>query len=123
MNRNLIANRVREQLGGFMGIFSPRFSMLRLKFIGQMVFGMQARQDVKLSSSARALDEDILAKKTEGRLSRHLDAPRLAQAVNEQIAGPRGSPGQGGHLDHRGPDRREQAPCREDALSGHHPRW
>ena len=86
MNRILIAHRVREQLDGFLGIFSPRFSKPRLKFIGQMVFGMQARQDVKLSSIARALDEDILAKKTEERLSRHLDAPGLAQAVNEQIA-------------------------------------
>ena len=83
MNRILIAHRVREQLEGFLGIFSPRFSRPRLKFIGQMVFGMQARQDVKLSSIARALDEDILAKKTEERLSRHLDAPGLAQAVNE----------------------------------------
>ena len=86
MNRILIAHRVREQLEGFLGIFSPRFSKPRLKFIGQMVFGMQARQDVKLSSVARALDEDILAKKTEERLSRHLDAPGLAQADNEQIA-------------------------------------
>ena len=86
MNRNLIAYRVREQRQGFLGIFSPRFSKPRLKFIGQMVFGLQARQDVKLSSIARALEEDILAKKTEERLSRHLDAPGLAQAVNEQIA-------------------------------------
>ena len=59
MNRILIAHRVREQLDGFLGIFSPRFSKPRLKFIGLMVFGMQARQDVKLSSIARALDEDI----------------------------------------------------------------
>lgn len=86
MNRILIAHRVREQLDGFLGIFSPRFSKPRLKFIGQMVFGIQARQDVKLSSIARALNENILAKKTEERLSRHLDAPGLAQAVNEQIA-------------------------------------
>ena len=93
MNRILIAHRVREQLEGFLGIFSPRFSRPRLKFIGQMVFGMQARQDVKLSSIARALDEDILAKKTEERLSRHLDAPGLAPGGERADRRPRGGAG------------------------------
>ena len=79
MNRILIAHRVREQLEGFLRNFSPRFSRPRLKFIGQMVFEMQARQDMKLSSIARTLDDDILAKKTEEHLSRHLDAPGLAR--------------------------------------------
>jgi len=56
MNRIQIANRVREQLDKFLGIFSPSFSKPDLKFIGQMVYGLQAHQDVKLSQIARALN-------------------------------------------------------------------
>jgi hypothetical protein len=69
-----------------MGIFSPRFSKPKRKFIEQMVFGIQASKDVKLSNISRALDEPISLKKTEERLSRHLDTPGLAQAINERIA-------------------------------------
>jgi hypothetical protein len=69
-----------------MGIFSPRFSKPKCKFIEQMVFGIQASKDVKLSNVSRALDEPISLKKTEERLSRHLDTPGLGQTVNELIA-------------------------------------
>lgn len=87
MNRTLIAQRVRAQLDQFSGIVSPRFSKPQAKFLTQMIYGLQAQQDVKLSSIARALGEDIKLKKTEERLSHHLAAPGMAQAINEQIAG------------------------------------
>ena len=85
MNRSLIAQRVRDQLERFSGIVSPGFSKPRAKFVAQMLYGLQAQQDVKLSSIARALGEDIHLKKTEERLSHHLAVPGLAQAINEQI--------------------------------------
>lgn len=75
----------------FLGIFSPHFSKPKQKLIEQMIFGIQASKDVKLSNIARALDEPIKLKKTEERLSRHLDAPGLGQTVNEQIAKAAGS--------------------------------
>ena len=86
MNRTQTAHRIREQISKFMGIFSPYFSKPKLKFIEQMVFGIQASKDVKLSNISRALGEPISLKKTEERLSRNLDTPGLGQAVNEQIA-------------------------------------
>lgn len=86
MNRTQTAQRIRAQIEKFMGIFSPHFSKPRLKFIEQMVFGIQASKDVKLSNISRALDESISLKKTEERLSRNLDTPGLGQAVNERIA-------------------------------------
>jgi hypothetical protein len=48
MKRIQIASRLREQLDKFSGIFSPRFSKPRLKFVQQMIFGIQASRDVKL---------------------------------------------------------------------------
>jgi hypothetical protein len=50
-----------------------------------MVYGIQASQDVKLSSIGRALGEEITPKKTEERLSHHLGKPGMAQAIHEQI--------------------------------------
>lgn len=85
MNRTLIAQRVRAQLDQFSGIVSPRFSKPRARFVREMLYGLQAQQDVKLSSIARALGEDIRPKKTEERLSHHLAAPGLARVINEQI--------------------------------------
>ena len=86
MNRTRTALKIREQISKFLGIFSPHFSRPKLKFIEQMVFGIQASKDVKLSNISRALGEPISLKKTEERLSRNLDTPGLGQAVNEQIA-------------------------------------
>lgn len=86
MNRTQVAVRLREQLGRFSGIFSPRFSKPRSRFITEMIYGIQASQDVKLSSIGRALGEEITPKKTEERLSHHLADPELAQQINEAIA-------------------------------------
>ena len=87
MNASAVAGRVREQLERFSGILSPRFSKPQGAFIRDMVYGIQASQDVKLSCIGRALREDIALKKTEERLSHHLRTPGMAQAINEQIAG------------------------------------
>lgn len=87
MNRIQMASRVREQLDHFLGIFSPHFSRPGLKFVGQMIYGLQAHKDVKISQIARALDEPVSLKKTEERLGRHLKQADLARCINQQIAG------------------------------------
>lgn len=42
------------------------------KFLVQMLYGIQAGKDVKLSNIARSLNEEIALIKTENRLSRNL---------------------------------------------------
>ena len=86
MNHRQIARKLQEQIHNFSGIFYPHFSKPRLKFIEQMIYGIQAGRDVKLSSIGRSLGEGILLKKTEERLSRHLAVPGLGQRINEVIA-------------------------------------
>lgn len=81
-----IGRRVREQVNLFSGIFSPRFSRPQAHFIEQMIFGIQASQDVKLSNIGRALGESIELKKTEERLSHHLAMEGMGQIVNEVVA-------------------------------------
>ena len=86
MNPMQVAGRLREQLARFSGIFSPRFSKPQAAFIQEMIYGIQASQQVKVSCIGRALGEEIDLKKTEERLSRHLKVPGMAQIINEQIA-------------------------------------
>ncbi len=86
MNDSEVGRRVREQVHRFSGIFSPRFSKPQAHFVEQMIFGIQAAQDVKLSNIGRALGEPIAVKKTEERLSHHLANEGMGQAVNEAVA-------------------------------------
>jgi hypothetical protein len=85
MKDNEVGRRLREQIGKFSGIFLPRFSKPQGHFIEQMLYGMQAAQDVKLSNIGRALGEKIALKKTEERLSHHLAAPGMGQEINEAV--------------------------------------
>ena len=86
MKDSEVGRRIREQIDRFSGIFLPRFSKPQGRFMGQMLFGIQAAQDVKLSQIGRALGEKIALKKTEERLSRHLALPGMGQKVNEVVA-------------------------------------
>ena len=56
------------------------------KFVGQMLFGIQASQDVKRSHIARSLKEEIPLIKTEDRLSRNLKAVELEAELIPQWA-------------------------------------
>jgi hypothetical protein len=71
----------------FLGVFSPHFSKPNVKFIGEVVYGLQACGNVKLSCIGRALDEGIPIRKTEWRLSRNLAGGGMADTVLDAIAG------------------------------------
>ena len=87
MQNTRLAEKLRAQIHQFLGILSPHFSRPQLKFLEQMLFGVSASQDCKLSQVARVLGEPILLKKTEERLSRHLASPGLGQEIQQQIIG------------------------------------
>jgi hypothetical protein len=86
MNTSQTALKVRVQLERFLGIFSPHFSKPALTFLGDMLYGLQASKDVKLSCIGRGLDEGILLKKTEERLSRNLRREGLDEGIFRAIA-------------------------------------
>ena len=85
MNYRQLAVKLQGQIHHFSGIFYPHFSRPQAKFIEQMIYGIQASRDVKLSSIGRSLGEDISLKKTEERLSRHLAVKGMGQKVNEVL--------------------------------------
>lgn len=85
VNDSTAAYRLREQLKRFVGIVFPHVPKKQKEFLGQMFFGIQAGQTTVLSRIARALEEDILLKKTEERLSRHLLAEGLDATVQDAV--------------------------------------
>ena len=77
--------RVQYQIQQFARRVTKGLSKPRKKFVSQMLFGMQAARDVKLSNVARSLKEDIRLIKTEDRLSKHLMSKDMTEGMNEAL--------------------------------------
>lgn len=83
-NSKIVAN-LKGQLSKYSGIISKSFSKPKQKLIKEMLYGIQASKDVKLSNIARTLKEQQALIKTEDRLSRNLDDEDFTEAINEEI--------------------------------------
>lgn len=86
MEDSKVRSRLKAQLTKFSQQLSGGLSRPLAKFVTQMLFGIQASQDVKLSNIARSLKEEIALIKTETRLSRNLKAVELETELSEQLA-------------------------------------
>jgi hypothetical protein len=86
MHYSGLALKLRGQIHDFSGKLSPRFSKPKRRFVEQMIYGIQAKGDVKLSEIARSLNERIALLKTETRLSRNLSDDGLEESLLFDIA-------------------------------------
>ena len=86
MQDNKIRSRLKAQLTKCSTQLCEGLSKPLQRFVGEMLFGIQASQDVKLSNIARSLEEDIPLIKTEDRLSRHLQAKALESHLGPRLA-------------------------------------
>jgi len=84
-NDKAITKRVQQQILSFGKKITKGLSKTRRRFIHQMLFGIQASRDVKLSNVSRSLEEDIQLIKTEQRLSRQLSKQELTEHINNEI--------------------------------------
>ncbi|MEJ7740444.1 MAG: hypothetical protein WKF97_23750 [Chitinophagaceae bacterium] len=82
---SLRTHRFKAQLNKFSGIISRQFPKTKRRLIKEMVYGIQASKDVKLSNISRSLQEDIPLIKTEDRLSRNLADEDFTDVLNEEI--------------------------------------
>jgi hypothetical protein len=80
-----IAAVVKGQLSKFSGIISKGLPKAKQRLIREMIYGIQAGKDIKLSSITRSLNEPIPLIKTEDRLSRNLDDRDFTKEINGQI--------------------------------------
>lgn len=86
MQDSKIRSRLKAQLSKFTRELTAGLSKPRSEFVGEMLFGIQASQDVKLSEIGRSLQEEIPLIKTEDRLSRNLGAECLETHLTERLA-------------------------------------
>ena len=85
MEDSKVRSRLKAQLTKFSTELCSGLSKPLTKFISQMLFGIQASQDVKLSNIARSLKEEIPLIKTENRLSRNLKVQELESELTRQL--------------------------------------
>jgi hypothetical protein len=85
MHDSKTRSRLKAQLTKFSAELCTGLSRPLTKFVTQMLFGIQASQDVKLSNIARALKEEIALIDTEKRLSRNLKAEKLEKELTPQL--------------------------------------
>ncbi|PYV32892.1 MAG: hypothetical protein DMG22_11875 [Acidobacteria bacterium] len=85
MQNSKVRSRLKAQLTKFTAQLSEGLSKPLRAFVGQMLLGIQASQDVKLSHIARSLEEEIPLIKTEDRLSRNLKAKALESHLSERL--------------------------------------
>jgi hypothetical protein len=78
--------RLKAQLTKFSLALSEGLTRPQRKFVHQMLYGIQATQDVKLSAIARSLKENVGLIKTEDRLSRNLAAQALDVHLLQRLA-------------------------------------
>jgi hypothetical protein len=77
MQRSKIRSRLKPQLPKFTSQLTVGLSKPLRNFVGEMLYGIQASQEIQLSSVARSSREGIPLIKTEDRLSRNLRAKEL----------------------------------------------
>ena len=85
MQHSKIRSRLKAQLTRFTGQLTAGLSKPLRNFVGEMLFGIQASQGVKLSNIARSLQEEIPLLKTEDRLSRNLQAQELETHLRQGL--------------------------------------
>jgi hypothetical protein len=86
MSASNVSSRLKAQLTKFSLAVSDGLTRPQRKFVHQMLYGIQATQDVKLSSIARSLQEKVALIKTEDRLSRNLASQALDVHLLQRLA-------------------------------------
>ena len=81
-----LGSRLKAQLSKFSLTVSEGLTRPQRKFVHQMLYGLQATQDVKLSSISRSLQENVPLIKTEDRLSRNLSSQALDVHLLQRLA-------------------------------------
>lgn len=75
------ASKVRALMGQFSGNVSAGLCKVARRLVEEVIYGVSARQSVRLTEIGRALEERIPLAKTENRLSRNLDREDVGQTV------------------------------------------
>lgn len=78
-------NRFKAKVAKFSGIISKGLKKPQAKFFKQILYGIQASKDVKVSNISRSLNEPIKLIKTENRLCNHLRDADFTEHINQNV--------------------------------------
>jgi len=80
-----IAGKIKAQISRFSNRLSDGLTKPERRFIREVIYGIQASKDVKLSNIARSLGEEIPLIKTEWRLSRNAAKSDFTDLINARL--------------------------------------
>ena len=81
-----LRGKVKAQIGRFVKRLTyTGYTKPKRRFVSEMIYGIQASEDVKRSNIARSLNESIALIKTENRLSRQLADEDLTDRINNWL--------------------------------------
>jgi hypothetical protein len=78
--------KIKAQITRFTNKLTAGMGKVLTRLVGEMIYGMQAAKDVKVSEVARSLNESISLIKTENRLCRNLAKQDLTESINRFTA-------------------------------------
>lgn len=79
---NKLGAKIKRQITRFTTRLCVGMDKVKRRFVGEMLYGIQASKDVKVSEVARSLNETIALIKTENRLCRNLADTDLTETIN-----------------------------------------
>lgn len=85
MDYNKTARKLRAKIVRFSGELSAGLPLAARRFVGEMIYGIQASQSVVLTKIGRTLEEIVSIKKVEERLSRQLGREGLGPAIQSNL--------------------------------------
>lgn len=77
-----LQGKIKRQITQFAGRLTDGWAKPLRRFVSQMLYGIQAAEDVKVSNIARSLNEEVRLIKTENRLCRNLAREDLTDRIN-----------------------------------------
>jgi len=77
--------KIKGQIRRFAGALARGWTKPKRRLAWEMLYGIQAGQDVKLSNIGRSLNERIALIKTENRLRRQLAGEDLSERINRWL--------------------------------------
>jgi hypothetical protein len=85
MNDSKLAGKLKAQIKRFSNRLTEELTKPQRRFITEMLYGIQASKDVKISNISRSLNELIPLIKTENRLCRNLSSIDFSCYLNEKL--------------------------------------
>jgi len=80
-----LEGKIKSQITRFASRLTDGWAKPQRRFVGEMLYGLQAAEDVKVSNIARSLAEKVRLIKTENRLCRNLAQTALTDRINRYL--------------------------------------